>query len=209
MRRSILLLVLGAAFPVTASGSPPVGPNSTMPACISLVGSTLSVPATAFGQFHVVVRDITNNPISGVVVTVDLSQCTDLHMCADQLDPGLTLLCGLKQVGRVTDATGTAEFTLLGGSNGAGNATGYALNGRVLVNGTLLGYMTVSAYDLDGSGGVGANDLSAWLGDFGTGLGYGRSDFDCSGGIGANDLSLWLNAWGSGTMAVSCAASCP
>jgi len=209
MRRSTLLLVIGAVIPSIALASPPVGPNSTFPACISLVGSTQGVAATAIGQFHVVVRDIANNPISGVVVTIDLSQCTDIHLCGDQLDPGLTMNCGFRQASRVTDASGSAPFTLLGGSNGAGNATGYALSGRVLVGGTLLGNMTVSAYDLDGSGGVGANDLSAWLGDFGSGLPYGRSDYDCSGGIGANDLSLWLDAWGSSTMSESCTYNCP
>ena len=48
----------------------------------------------------------------------------------------------------------------------------------------LIGSPTVAAYDLDGASGVGANDLSAWLTDFGSGQPYGRSDFDCSGGVG-------------------------
>jgi len=30
-----------------------------------------------------------------------------------------------------------------------------------------------------------------------------------AGGIGANDLSLWLTEFGAGTSASSCAASCP
>ena len=95
------------------------------------------------------------------------------------------------------------------GSNGAGNAVTLLGGGRIFKNGTLIQFPTVSAYDLDSSSGVGANDLSAWLTDFGTGNPYGRCDYDCSGGIGANDLSLWLTAFGSGTMAISCGASCP
>lgn len=67
----------------------------------------------------------------------------------------------------------------------------------------------MSAFDLNGETGVGANDLSAWLGDFGTGDPYGRSDYDCSGNVGANDFSLWLTAFGAGTQLASCAASCP
>ena len=77
------------------------------------------------------------------------------------------------------------------------------------MNGTLTEFPTVSAYDLDGSGGVGANDPSAWLGDFGDGRPFGRSDYDCSQSIGANDLSLWLAAFASGTMGESCVSHCP
>jgi hypothetical protein len=101
------------------------------------------------------------------------------------------------------------SFTLLGGSNGAGNASTLLGGGQIFANGSLLQHPTVSAYDLDGASGVGANDLSAWLGDFGSGQPFGRSDYDCSGNVGANDLSLWFNAFGSGTMVESCAASCP
>ena len=81
--------------------------------------------------------------------------------------------------------------------------------GRIYIQGTLCGSPTVSAFDLDNQSGVGANDMSAWLGDFATGNPSGRSDYDCSGGLGANDLSLWLSAFGAGTQFVSCAASCP
>ena len=100
-------------------------------------------------------------------------------------------------------------FVVLGGSNGGGNASTLLGGGKIFANGTLLQTPTVSAFDLDNAGGVGANDLSAWLTDFGSGNPYGRSDYDCSGGIGANDLSLWLGEFGNGTSASSCAASCP
>jgi len=209
MRCSILLLLIGGVIPAVALASAPIGPNSTVPSCISLVGSSEGVPATAMGQFQVVVRDIANNTVSGAVVTVDLSSCPDVHLCADQLDPGLTVNCGFKQVSKPSDATGTAQFTLLGGSTGAGNAVGLLLTGRVSVSGTTIGFATVCVYDLDGSGGVGAGDLSAWLTDFGSGNTYGRSDYDCNGSVGAGDLSLWLTAFGSGTMAQSCASQCP
>jgi hypothetical protein len=51
--------------------------------------------------------------------------------------------------------------------------------------------------------------MSAWLGDFYTGQPFGRSDFDCSGNVGANDLSMWLGVFGSQTMAESCTSHCP
>ena len=73
----------------------------------------------------------------------------------------------------------------------------------------LIGSPSISAFDLDGGGGVGANDLSIWLTDFGSGNAYGRSDYDCSGDVGANDLSSWLTVFGSAGSAESCAGVCP
>jgi hypothetical protein len=69
----------------------------------------------------------------------------------------------------------------------------------------------VSAYDLDGTGGVTINDLSVWITDFGTfgNPAFGRSDFDCSGGVGINDMSVWLSAFGAGAQIESCGAICP
>ena len=172
-------------------------------------GATATTPAAGFGQFTVIVRDLANNPCAGAVIVIDLSGTLDLHFCADQMDPAATVDCARQRVSKVTGADGSAQFTLLGGSNGGGNASTLLNGGKIFADGTQIQSPTVSAYDLDGSGGVGANDLSAWLGDFGSGNPYGRSDYDCSGNIGANDLSLWLNAFASGAMATSCGASCP
>ena len=182
--------------------------NSTAPQCISLVGSNGGI-ASAGGAFVVVIRDLANNPMAGATVVIDLSACPDLAICADQLDPAATVDCAHKTVRKTTAADGSVNFTVMGGSNGGGNAVTLLGGGKIFANGTQVQSPTVSAFDLDGSGGVGANDLSAWLGDFGSGQPFGRSDYDCSGNVGANDLSLWLNAFASGTMVESCAASCP
>ena len=185
--------------------------NSSIPPCISLVGSFGGVPATGAGQFQVVVRDLANNPVVGANVVIDLSGCPDLHLCADQLNAQLVVNCAAKTVSSLTAANGGVSFTLLGGSNGAGNAVELLSAGKIYANGTLLGSPTVSAFDLDGANGAGVNDLSAWLTDFAT-LGnpaFGRSDFDCSGNVGINDLSVWLTAYGTGLQAQSCGATCP
>ena len=208
MRRRILLTALLLASPSPAPASLPSAGNDTTPSCISLVGTYGSTPAPA-GEFTVICRDLANNPIAGAVVVIDLSACTDLFICADQLDPLATVDCVHKTVSKLTAADGSVHFTVLGGSNGVGGAVTLLNGGRIFRNGTLIQSPTVSAYDLDGSNGVGANDLSAWITDFATGNGYGRSDYDCSGGIGANDLSFWLTTFGSGAMAQSCASSCP
>jgi len=208
VRKATLLAAAGILVASAAMAGVPSKDNSTVPSCISLVGSLAGVP-DAIGQFTVVVKDLANNPLSGASVVIDLAGCTDLAICSDQLDANATVNCGAKTTRKFTNGLGSVQFIVLGGSNGAGNATTLLNGGRVFANGTLIGSPTVSAFDLDGGSGVGANDLSAWLTDFGTGNNYGRSDFDCSNSIGANDLSLWLTEFGAGTSASSCSISCP
>jgi hypothetical protein len=204
----LLAVTTPLAAPAALAGLPSAG-NDTAPACISLVGSNGAVPATAWGQFTVVIRDLANNPVAGASVVVDFSSCFDIAICADQMDPNATVNCAAKTVRKFTGVDGSVRFTILGSSNGSGSAPTLLNGGRIFSNGQLVQSPTVSTFDLDGSSGVGANDLSVWLTDFGTGQPYGRSDYDCSGGIGANDLSFWLTAFGSGTMTSSCASNCP
>lgn len=202
---SILLALVPFAASVHAEPSPA---NDIAPSCISLVGAFGSTPAPA-GGFVVICRDLANNPMAGATVVIDLSGCSDLFICADQMDPAATVECAHKTVSKLTAADGSVHFDILGGSTGGGTAVTLLGGGRIFKNGTLIQSPTVSAYDLDGSGGVGANDLSAWLGDFGSGQTFGRSDYDCSGNLGANDLSLWLGVFGSGAMSQSCVSQCP
>lgn len=203
-----LMLAWSALLATDAGATFPPFPQSTVPPCITLVGSD-GATASAMGAFVVVIRDLANNPVPGVRVSVDLSVAADLHFCAGQLDPGLTPDCPTNTVSAFTDALGVARFTLLGGGSGAVGTGSLQNAGRIYADGFLVGSPTVAAFDLDGSAGVGANDLSLWLSDFGTGEPFGRSDYDCSGGLGANDLSFWLSAFGSGTQTVSCGANCP
>ena len=208
-RRASLFTVVGLLIASVAMANVPSPGNSTVPGCITLVGSLAGVPDAAAGQFTVVVRDLANNPLNGASVWIDLSGCPDLRLCSNQLDPGATVTCPAKTTRKFTNITGSVTFTVLGGSNGGGNASTLLAGGKIYANGTLIGSPTVAAYDLDSASGVGANDLSAWLTDFGLGSPYGRSDFDCSGGIGANDLSLWLTEYGNGTSTSSCSSNCP
>lgn len=209
VRKATLLTAAGLLVASAAMAGVPSEGNSTKPACITLVGQLAGVPDAAAGQFTVIVRDLANNPINGASVVIDFSNTNDLAICDDQLDVDALVNCAAKTTRKFTDITGTVTFTVLGGSNGAGNATSLLNAGRIYANGTLIGSPTVAAYDLDGSSGVGANDLSAWLTDFGTGNPFGRSDFDCSGGVGANDLSFWLTEFGTGASSASCSVSCP
>lgn len=208
-RQSIAMFLALLAVAPSALASPPSNANSSTPACITLVGAAGVVPATSFGTFEVINRDLANNPVVGAAIVIDLSQCPDLRLCADQLDPDAVVDCVNKSVTKRTDVNGTVHFTLLGGSNGSGNAVTLLGGGKIYANGVLIGSPTASAYDLDGVAGVGVNDLSCWLGDFGSGQNWGRSEFDCNGSVGVNDLSVWLAAYGSGTQVASCASTCP
>ena len=208
VRKATLLTAAGLLVASAAMAGVPSPTLSTTPSCITLVGSLSGTPDAA-GQFTVVVRDLAGNPLNGASVVIDLSNCLDLAICDDQLDANALVNCGAKTTRKFTNALGSVTFIVLGGSNGGGNASTLLGGGRIYANGTLIQSPTVSAFDLDNAGGVGANDLSAWLGDFGAGQPFGRSDYDCSGNIGANDLSLWLGEFGLGTSASSCAVSCP
>ena len=208
VRKATLLTAAGLLIASAAMAGVPSPSNSTIPSCITLVGSLAGVP-DAVGTFTVIVRDLANNPLNGASVVIDLSNCTDLAICSNQLDAGALVNCAAKTTRKFTDITGTVTFIVLGGSNGAGNATTLLGGGRIFANGTLLGSPTVPAFDLDGGSGVAINDLSVWLGDFGSGINYGRSEYDCNGSVGINDLAVWLGEFGAGTSGASCAVACP
>jgi len=206
---AIALAALCLARPGAAgTGLPQV--NSTCPNSITLVGSRGSTPDAA-GTFVVVVRDIVGNPLRGLAVVVDLSNCADLALCADQLDASALVNCAAKTVRKFTDASGSVSFTLLGRSNGSGNASTLLGGAEIYANGILIRRPTASCFDLDGVNGVGINDMSVWLSDFGApgGPAFGRSDFDGDGRIDINDLSLWITAYGAGGSVQGCSTSCP
>lgn len=199
------------ANPSASCCIPPV--HVYAPPCISLVGSNAGVPAS-LGRFEVRVTDFANNPLNDWAVAVDLSQCGDLHLCPDQRDPGIVVDCAARTALARTNPLGIATFTLLGGSRDnhfEGGPSTIGARGKIYLS-TYPTYgvdVTVNAYDLDGSVGVGANDLGYWLTDFGTGVPWARSDYDGNGSVGANDLSLWLHAFGDQGMLESCATRCP
>jgi hypothetical protein len=204
-----VLLLAGQVCASGASAKVPNPANSTLPRSIVLVGSTGDVPDASLGQFTIVLRDVANNPLPFYTVMIDLSNCADLALCHDQRDPAASVDCPAKVVRKLTDANGAVTFTVMGGSNGAGNATTFLNGGRIYAEGVWVATPTVACYDLDGTAGVGANDLSAWLADFATGEPYGRCDYDGDGVLGANDLSFWLGAFGAGGSTSSCTTACP
>jgi hypothetical protein len=209
--RHLLQLAASAAFvlllaPPAGADLPPVG-NSTSPAFIHVVGSAAGVPDTVSGKFIVTLRDIANNPVANAFVHVDFSGCADIRIASNQLNPNYVVNCTNHTVGTFTNTEGIAALTVLGNSWFAGTYSGLVC-ARIYADGVLLSSPTVSTYDLDGAGGVTAGDLSAWLGDLGSGVYRGRSDYDGNGVVSAGDLSLWLVALGGNRSKVT-GASCP
>ena len=208
VRKATLLTVAGLVAASASFAGVPSPANSSVPACVPLVGSSLGVADPA-GLITITVRDLANNPLSGASVVIDASGAADIAICADQLDAAALVNCAAKTTRKFTDALGQVTFTVLGGSNGLGNASSGMNAGKIYANGVLIGSPTITSVDLDGASGVAGNDLAVWLGDFGTLNAYGRSDFDCSGAIGGNDLSVWLVAFGNLASGESCVTACP
>src|SRR5262245_49579736 len=198
-----ILLIANVAW-----GSPPSASTSTVPAVMWMVGAD-GVAPDQVGAFLVEVRGLANNPIPSAVVVVDVSGAPDVALCSDQEDASEIVNCTAHTVVKVADSQGQVRFTLLGGSLGAGKGSSFNGAAKVFANGVLLRTPRVATFDLDGTGGVGANDLAVWLSDFGAGQPLDRSDFDGDGSLSANDLALWLSVFGDGHSVTSCGASCP
>lgn len=208
-RTLALALLLGAlARPVHAQvvcmaplGCPDAT-NSTIPNMILLVGHDGSGTPDPAGQFSIVVRDLANNPMANALIRIqivvpDVAFCPTQQPVFEQVGPGA--------VEGHTDALGQFIATLMG--TGVGPPLQLDAGPRaasVYADGNLLGSIPIAVLDLDGSGGMEINDLSRWLGDFGTGQPYLRDDFDGSGFVGVNDVSIWLVRFGAGSSVAGC-----
>jgi hypothetical protein len=205
VRKATLFAVCGVVAASAAFASVPSPANSVSPACIALVGNAAGVIDPA-GNFTVTVRDLANLPINGSLVVVDVSAASGLQLCTTAA-AGLTVDCATQTVRGFTGAGGTITFKIAGHANNTGgNQPPYGTynSGKIYADGVLLGSPSVQAYDHNGSG-LGATDLSAWLGDFFGGNSPSRSDYDCGGSLGATDLSRWLTVFfASGSL-----ANCP
>jgi len=171
--------------------------NCTVPSHINLVGMKLGV-ADPRGAFTVVVRDLGNNPMPGLTVELDVTNQPDLLLSTIQPFPGMTAISCFK-ASVVTDGLGSATFTVVGNASGRflyPSETG--AGAAIRAAGTLLANPTVGAYDQDGTGGCDGNDYNLVLQDFASGLNQPRSDLDGSGSVGANDISFLLIAQSAG-----------
>src|SRR4029077_11718409 len=110
-----------------------------------------AVPDAATGEFLVVIRDLANNPRSGVHVIVDFSSCPQLRICADQHDPEAVVNCAIGHVQKFTNELGEVRFTILGSSTGYGQAEAFKARPTIYATGVRMGSPAVATFDLDGT----------------------------------------------------------
>ncbi len=202
--------MIAASSLATPTGVPSPA-NSTIPKLIWIVGRSSAGLADTAGRFRVVYRDIANNPITNALIRVEFLAAAGVRLCGAQESSVTAMDCGAPNpwVEGLTGPDGSWSPSLTGCSNGT---AGISPDGLARFHSPIgvLGSARVAILDLAGCNGMGANDLSIWLIDFGAANGVQRSDYDGNGTVGANDLSLWLNAFGSMQSAEGCGlAVCP
>ena len=207
MRRlsGALLLVGLLPTPALAITSPA---NSTIPHHVVLVAIDQGVPDAAMGEFVIIARDLNNTPDAGKLIEVRFQNCPGARVAEDQRQASVSSRCVTHGITAVTGADGSVHMIAVGGGDRTAPHGGGACAG-VYSGGVLLGFVPVSYLDQDGSGGLGAGDLSVWQSDWVTGDPIGRSDYDGDGTLGPLDLSLWLTAWSSGKQTQSGTPYCP
>jgi hypothetical protein len=213
VRKATLLTVCGLIAAGAAFANVPSRDQSDCPSgWIFVVGGDGAQGDPTY-TFCITVRDLSGNPIPNSSVIIDWSNCTDLSLCEDQLDPDVTFDCPSRTIRKFTDGSGVACFTIIGGADidPLDPCTGSPDTCvKVYADGVRLCELNAPAFNLDNLGGVGAGDLSLWIDDFACGTDPIRSNFDCLGGVGAGDLSVWIDVFGSGLQALGCPTTkCP
>lgn len=187
-----LLAALLAASPVRAGVPSPS--NWTVPPMILVVGEDGNGIPDSVGEFTIDARDLANQPMAGVLVTIDFSGCNDIRLAANPQDPDAIVDCALRTVSKHADANGIAVFRIAGSCSAPPGSPGSGLHCvPILGDGVVQFYVDAATIDLTGGDGLGPADFSAWLDDFFGGLQPIRSDFDHSGDLGAADLSRMLD----------------
>ncbi len=204
LRALALLAFLSASLPRQASAQifcEPSPSQSSTPTIIRLVGQNGAGVTDPIGTFTIVVRDLAASPMANVSVVVELA-APDVVFCASQ-DANFAVLSGMR-VQAFTDAAGRVTGRIRGAGSGPAVQTTGNSGFRVFACGSLIGTGKLTAFDLDGGGGINAGDLSVLLEDFVTDPHHARCDYDNNGSISGNDLSMFLTVFSTASSAVGC-----
>ena len=174
MNRSVTSSLLAGALIIATATSAMAGvvsaANSTFPPCL------VTCP---MGDLHAVViaRDLANNPLNGVFVSFDFSQCPGAYVCPTRPSDPYTYDPATHRVTMVTNATGTADLPLRVGGVGAAGSV------QLFANGILLASYALASPDQNGNGVVtGIVDVDPALFAAKLGTVDPTAAFDCSGG---------------------------
>ena len=195
-----------AGFPDPANSDCP-GP------AILIVGQNGAV-ADPLGEYCVTIRDFTNTPVENALVTINFSNCGDIQLCTDQLDPAITVDCIAQTLNRHTDAAGRACFRVIGTRRDFDCATKSSSCVEVFWDGTFICALYAPVFDLVPEAGPGLTgaDLSRFLHLFlDCGVYLTAIDYNHNGVSDGDDLSQWLTAFFRAGSSVACppAARCP
>jgi hypothetical protein len=218
-RKATLLGVLGLFAASVALANVPDPSKSSVPTRIFVVGKVSGgASPDPVGLATINVRDFSNNPILGALVTLNFSGCCDINLCST----GVGHNCGARTVSGLTDVNGNYTFTVLGAAKDPGNLVPPAFYGGCGSNGVTiianagsgdvtLGSTTAITLDINGaaggSNGTGVTDVSAVLIHFGAyslvgAPAYkGRADIQFDSVIGVTDVSAELGHFGRLTLA--------
>jgi hypothetical protein len=173
MRSFLPAAALTVLLPAVCAAGVPSPANSTMDPCI------VACPAGEI-VFHVVVRDISSNPVINSVVAIDFCSCPGVTLCAaSTTDPYQRF--SACEIRKVTDAAGHADFAIRAGGGCA------FLGARVFADGVLLAHRNVASPDQDGNLMVQLADLT--LANSKRGSIDPTADFDCDGVVSDSDVS--------------------
>jgi hypothetical protein len=215
VRKAAALAACGVLFgaAVAFAGVPdPI--NSTVPSRINLVGvnsGTLAIDQASLGALvSVTVRDLAANPIPNSSVVLDFTNAlSDTRIGDTQPYASLATNCSTHGISAIADGSGVATFAVQGGGYAVAGAAHGAGACRVYADGVLIGTINVGTYDMNGSNGVDALDLSRLGNDVLGGTNPDRGDFDNSGATDGLDISIWAAVFFSGRSDQSAATYCP
>ena len=216
LRIAVPLAICGWLAAGVASAGPPDPANSECPGPAIYVVGHDGVVGDPAGEYCVTIRDFNNVPVVNALVTIDFSNCGDVQLCTNQLDPGVSIDCIARTLSRRTDALGRACFRAIGKRRDVDCvATPSPCVEVWWDNSTFVCALFAPVFDLvNEGGGVGlsGNDLSEFLHVFfDCGVYLSAIDYNANGSIDGDDFSRWLNAFFGHGSALNCppAEKCP
>jgi hypothetical protein len=141
--------------------------------------------------YHVIVRDLANNPVAGSNVVLDFSQCGFVH-CQNP-GPGIIANDAAHTMSTTANAAGVASFPLKMG--------GCCPAVRILADGVVLAGVSMSSPDQDANLTVNGTDASILTGLMS--MPYSVcGDLNCDGIVNVNDLAVLTAHNGHGCLGV-------
>lgn len=207
------VLVLALAAQPAATQPAWNHPVHEVPTHANLAGWDGARADSAAGHFEVMVHDIAMTPLADFQVTIEFPELStsQMRIAAEQADPRLHVDCELRTIWTLTDASGKAHFTLIGGSrNPPGPDLGHNYF-RVICDDPPASTQKVwlAAFDLDGQSGVTPLDLLKFSAALFAVPQERRADYDGDGLVTALDLSRWGAVYFEGRSWSSAASYCP